>query len=264
MVHFILFPLRHFTLDDRVRAFISMMNPNIDGVESLTTLGLAGTYGFSVLEGLLNRYLEDLDDSGTISDLSDIDIHWISDDSPGFRAKLMLWKSENEASLECVKQVLKEVDNLERDEYNLSEANRRTYLQQRFEFDENKWDNISEDERNSFYWILQEGRRHNIHGIRGIQSIAPIVLNLCCLTFLDMITEEEYIEAKEELLDYNINRSRLISSQSTHKISPDWNPNQPLFRADQIPGTNATDSPAVFYPVFDDTYEAIRRARYED
>jgi len=159
MKHLIIFPARQSQLDDRVRAFVSSMNPNVDGVESSTVLGFAGTNGFSILDGLLTRHCEHLNEKEQIVDQAEIEDMWRDDgglqNNPNLRGKLWLWRETNETISESVKQVLQNIDYLSRDQYEID------YLSHRIEpFEISEWRNLSNDSkrRDSFFWILTQQR----------------------------------------------------------------------------------------------------------
>lgn len=264
MSHLILFPIRQSQLDNRVRAFVSSMNPNVDGVEDSTVLGFAGTNGFSVLDGLLRRHCEVLNTDEQIINKGRIDDSWRDDgslqDRPNLRGKLWLWANTNPEISGFVRQTLREIDDLERDEYDVDHLDLRIE-----EFDKSEWDTLPAESsrRDSFFWILTEQRNQNVHGAVSTQLVGPLVLNLCTLCIWDSLSEENYEQIRQQLLQTELRPGWNQSSRMTRKLFE-----TPIEMDRILPNSHGFGSPmsrpdpSAFYPIFSDEENDVRETDF--
>jgi hypothetical protein len=258
MKHLVLFPVRQSQLDNRVRAFVSSMNPNVDGVEDSAVLGFAGTNGLSILDGLLTQHCDHLTKDEQLVGREDIDGSWRDDggikSNPNLRGKLWLWRESNENIAEDVKQTLTEIDDMSRTHYDINHLSSRIKT-----FDRSDWHELPEDgqRRESFFWILTQQRHQNIHGLHTTQVIGPLVMNLCALVIWDILDRETYRSIRENLFKGHINPQGM-----NHRRMMDKTFETP-FDETVLPGNTPFGpdrnhpEPDMFYPVFPDEEEDL-------
>jgi len=240
------------------------MNPNVDGVEDSAVLGFAGTNGFTVLDGLLRRHCEVLNTEEQIMNKGQIDQSWRDDgglkDRPNLRGKLWLWANTNSKISKLVKQTLEEINDLERDEYDIDHLDRRIE-----EFDKSEWESLPENSnrRDSFFWILTEQRHQNVHGAVSTQLVGPLVLNLCALCIWDSISEENYKQIKQRLLQSELRPNWNQSSRMTKKLhETPRNMESTLPNSHTFGNPMNRPDPSAFYPIFSDEEDDLRETDF--
>ncbi|PSQ48507.1 hypothetical protein BRD19_06625 [Halobacteriales archaeon SW_7_65_23] len=58
-----------------------------------------------------------------------------------------------------------------------------------------------EDGTQNFLTILSKHRNLNLHGQTSTHALAPLALTLCCLFVWDSISDEEYSEISEDVIE---------------------------------------------------------------
>lgn len=167
------------------RAEIYSLNPSFLGIQKDLGLKVATGSGFSILEGLLRRRCEQLDDNGKLrSGYGPISLpHRTVEDGDRlflFDA-LQLWMNHN--AEQVVKETLDEMDDVTRyDVAKLTEKFRG------FRKEHTEHDNLP---RGSLLKAIKEHRNYNIHGEDSTMALGAIVLTLCCLILWDELTEDD-------------------------------------------------------------------------
>lgn len=189
LVHSALVSERHGHLIQEKHNFhmtLSKLNPSLEEITLSGGLPLAATFGFSVLEGLLKRRCNEL--------------------SPDSRTNI--WRGFETLIADSnvspvVKEVLQEVDNLDRYD--------RQVLERKMAGVPNL------DDKDSLLWLIKEQRNYNVHGEGSTQAIGSLVLTLSSLILLDEFTKEDYPNIRKEVLQ-KIQRSR--ETPMVHSKSP--------------------------------------------
>lgn len=199
LLHNMLLPVREGEYPMELKKRIYHLNPSFLGVQRDFGLKYATSVGFSVLEGLVRRRCDDLNEDGSVKSgasphqfpsgnrLSDIGSATL------FQA-LDLWKSQSSTS-PVVRQTLQEIDDLSLQKYSKSDLAAKFRGLDRSELD--KFD--------SFFWALYKQRSSNIHGEDSTMAIGSIVVTLCCLTLWDELNEND--------IDYDLDRDSVQESQ---------------------------------------------------
>lgn len=185
LLHMMLLPVRELSRSLESRARLYSLNPSYLGIQKDLGLKFATGSGFSILEGLLRRRCEQLDDDGILkSGCGPINLpHTTLHDGNRvylFEA-LLLWKDHNAGPV--VQQTLDEIDDATR--YDLNKLTR-------------KFSGLSQNDiahrnlsRDSLLKGIKEQRNYNIHGEDSTMAIGAIVLTLCCLLLWDELNETD-------------------------------------------------------------------------
>lgn len=194
-VHMMTLPLRQYLMDDRVEDFIYDMNQDVEGIQQYWGLKFATSIGFSVLEGLVRRRCEQLEDDGKIKEGSgtlEVPTRHIRHDDRNNCATLYealwIWKEEQSDISPHVKSTLDHIDDL--DNYDVDCLTNKFRGLEREELE--KYDSI--------LWGLYSQRNRNLHGEDSTMAIGAVVLNLCCLVLWDTVEDSEFEEKRRELL----------------------------------------------------------------
>jgi hypothetical protein len=216
-------PLIQSTLPSNTKKFIEDGNPSISGVQKYKGLKMVTSAGFSVLEGLLIRHLDELEDSRGYLSTSEIPkegkyeiktrgfhTEEIAPDPfrPNYFQKLLMWMAKTQS--QDTKQTLYAVDGLE-SEYvkNLDEVDLMGL--ERSDFDRYDQSNLIknlrgvtrsnlEDDNKSLLYAISDLRNRNIHGSDSTLAIGAIIMNLCCLAIWDIIEEDNFNQERNDLL----------------------------------------------------------------
>lgn len=156
--------------------------------------------GLTVLEGFICHFGESLTPDGTARKL--ITQRWkpkqegsylvIGNGQPvhKYHDILQIWCQEDAG--DQVSQVLSEINNINR--YDMDS------LKWKFEDSVDLIDEEINDGTNNFLRIVGKHRDFNLHGQISTRTLAPVVLNLCCLYIWDMIEQSTYDEEREEVI----------------------------------------------------------------
>lgn len=199
LLHNMLLPIREGQYPMELKKRFYHLNPSFLGVQRDFGLKYATSVGFSVLEGLVRRRCDDLNEDGSVKSgasphqfpsgnrLSNIGAATL------FQA-LDLWKSQSSTS-PIVKKTLEEIDDLNQQKYSKSDLTSKFRGLDRSELD--KFD--------SFFWALYKQRSSNIHGEDSTMVIGSIVVTLCCLALWDELNEND--------IGYDLDRDSVQESQ---------------------------------------------------
>jgi len=208
MVHLCLLPKKQSLLDQRISQFIASMNPHLNGIQT-EGYNFAASAGFSLLEGLLKRHADHLDENGLIVNGPIEDPSWrdntIGGGGSNYHDKLQIWREYDSSTV--VSQTLADIDDSNR--YDSEILTRKIAgLPDDQELSEN------------FLRTIADQRNYNVHGELSTQAIGPLVLNLCSLVIWDSIQEETYDDIQSEVI------GNIKSQQKMPNIGP-GHPNWP-------------------------------------
>ncbi|WP_418282083.1 hypothetical protein [Halorubrum sp. DTA98] len=185
LLHNMLLPVREGEYSMELKKRFYHLNPSFLGVQRDFGLKYATSVGFSVLEGLVRRRCDALNDDGTVK--KGYGSHQFPSGnklnnvrSATLFQALDLWKSQNN-TLPIVKQTLKEIDDLTQTKYSYSKL-------------ANKFRGLDEKELkkfDSFFWALYKQRSSNIHGEDSTMAMGAVVVTLCCLALWDELSEND-------------------------------------------------------------------------
>jgi hypothetical protein len=183
LLHMMLLPVREVSKAIEARAQLYSLNPSFLGVQKDLGFKFATGSGFSVLEGLLRRRCDPLNEDGILKPgHGPINLPHTTLNA-GQRVylfeALLLWKQHTAGPL--VEQTLSEIDDVTR--YDV------TKLTQKF-------GGLSQTDLShgglpvdSLLKGIKEQRNYNIHGEDSTMAIGAIVLTLCCLILWDELNE---------------------------------------------------------------------------
>jgi len=246
LVNMMLLPVVQSTLSTNTQRFIENTNPSISGVQKYKGLKMATSAGFPVLEGLLIRHLDELDDlNGKLSSseapkegnykITTRGFHTeeVSPNPyrPNYFQKLQMWMSNTQSA--DTKQALYAIDGLESQftekigEVDLTDLDRS-------DFDRYDHSNLIKNLRGvtkgnlkgdaeSLLHAISDLRNANIHGSDSTLAIGAIIMNLCCLAIWDNVEEDGFSKERDETL------SRINTAPITDMDAKREEP-YPLFR----------------------------------
>lgn len=253
LIHLVLMPLRHRSLEGRTKIFFSSMNPNIGKLDEKQTLLFASNTGFRLLEGLIRRHSDIVNLNGKPNEeylpigmpweSTNDELHeWSDNQRLFYETELHIWREYSTLN-KSVKYALDSINDMNRNIFDVDDILRK------FGKDKNTMEQIwkQSNTTKNFFDILAKKRNYTLHGRGSTQIAGVLILNLCSLILWDAMSD----------LDYDMFREKLLQKQLTQYLQPHVNM---ILRAskDDISSSRSTmqpdrsieENPANFYPLF--------------
>lgn len=204
LVHMVLLPIKHQDMDMRTRIYFSSMNPSVGKLNEKYTLRFAGNTGFQLLEGLIRKHSNIINEDGTPNRKylplkkpweSGNGEHTEPNESLQYNEELHVWRCYSTLD-RTVKDTLDKINDMDQDIFGIDD------LIKKFGKDEEITDEIKRQYHHTknFFDIMSKNRNYTLHGQGSIQIAGILILNLCSLLFWDAISEQDYNDIREELI----------------------------------------------------------------